>query len=237
MIAIRNAAPRMPRSHVACTACALRDFCEATGQGTVRRRRLEAGEVLFQVGDLQSALYAVRAGFVKTCAVRGEARHLLGYHILGDLLGLDALATGVHRSEAAALNDAEVCELPMRAADALMSEQPRLASRLRGTLSEHLASAGEHIVALAALTARQRVAGFLLELSGRWAGRGYSADAFDVRLTRKEIGSYLGLTFETVSRTLSGLQSEGCIAVAGRGVRIRDRALLTARFETAEPGT
>ena len=224
------------RSHVACAACALRKFCLANGSHDdlmpdmpANRRRLKAGDALFAKGTPLGALYAVRAGFLKTCAVlpNGE-RRILGYHIMGDVLGLDAIATGVHPTEAVALNGCEVCEIPTDRAERLMAGRNSVAVHFRQLLSEQIADAGERIVALGALSARQRVAGFLLDLADRWSTRGYSPNEFDLCLTRKEIGSYLGLTFETVSRTLSFFDSQEWVAVDGRHVRIRDHGALRA---------
>lgn len=222
------------RSHVACAACALRKFCIAgcgtpcgTGDVPTCRRRLRSGEALFRKGDSQVALFAVRAGFLKTCAVlpTGE-RRILGYQIMGDVLGLDAIGSGTHPTEAIALNGCEVCEIPLERAERLMAAGDGVAAHFRGLLSEQIARDEEHMVALGSFSARQRVAGFLLDLASRWAVRGYSSSEFDLCLTRKEIGSYLGLTFETVSRTLSYFDSREWIAVAGREIRIRDREAL-----------
>ena len=222
-------------SHVACAACALRNFClascdSATAEGGFNRRRLRTGETLFQKGDTQVALYAVRAGFLKTCAVlpNGE-RRILGYHIMGDVLGLDAIGAGVHPTESVALNGCEVCEILLERADRLMNNGNGLGSYLRRLLSEQIARNEEHMVALGAYSARQRVASFLLDLATRWSVRGYSPSQFELCLTRKEIGSYLGLTFETVSRTLSYFASREWISVAGRDIHIRDREALQAQ--------
>ena len=238
----RKSVAHPARTHVACAACALRKFCLANGSHDdlmpdmpANRRRLKVGETLFKKGDTVGGLYAVRAGFLKTCAVlpSGE-RRILGYHIMGDVLGLDALASGAHPTEAVALNSCEVCEIPIERAERMMAGRHAVSLHLRGLLSEQIAKAGDHMVALGAFSARQRVAGFLLDLAGRWAIRGYSPNEFDLCLTRKEIGSYLGLTFETVSRTLSYFHSKTWINVAGREIRINDRAALQDQFNGIE---
>ena len=238
----RKSVAHPARTHVACAACALRKFCLANGSHDdlmpdmpANRRRLKAGEPLFRKGDAQNALYAVRAGFLKTCAVLPtDERRILGYHIMGDVIGLDAMATGSHPTETVALNSCEVCEIPIERAERMMAGRQAVAVHLRGLLSEQIAKAGDHMVALGAYSARQRVAGFLLDLAARWAVRGYSPNEFDLCLTRKEIGSYLGLTFETVSRTLSLFHSRGWIGVAGREIRILDRAALQEQFQGVE---
>ncbi|MEO5677271.1 MAG: helix-turn-helix domain-containing protein [Usitatibacter sp.] len=230
-------------TQVACAACALKQFCLAAAALppehspptiTVNRRRLRCGQTLYARGDAHAALFAVRAGFLKSCApLPGGQRQVLGFHIMGDVLGLDALGCGVHRSDAVALNGCEVCELSLPQAERLMESRVAIALHLRALLSEQLAIAGERIVALGAMSARQRVASCLLDLALRWAGRGYSPNEFDLCLSRKEMGSYLGLTFETVSRMLSDFGAHGWIAVDGRKVRILDRSALQSQLARA----
>lgn len=231
----RKSVALQARGNVACAACALRKFCVATCgavalEGPTSRRRLKLGETLFAKGERQQSIFAVRAGFLKTCAVlpSGE-RRILGYHIMGDILGLDALGSGAHPTEATALNSCEVCEISLERVERLMAAGNELAAHMRGLLSEQIAAGEEHMVALGAFSARQRVAGFLLDLAERWAARGYSPNEFDLCLTRREIGSYLGLTFETVSRSLSYFDACEWISVAGREIRIRDRTALQAQ--------
>ncbi len=236
--------PTTAPGRIACGACSLGRFCfaGAPGQGEspvdirplLHRRRLKAGQVLFEKGGLQSSLYAIRAGSLKTCArLPNGRRQVVGFHLVGDALGLDALASGTHRTDAIALNACEVCEIPLAQAERLMQDGAGVATHLRALLSEEIATTGEHVVLLSALSARQRVAGFLLELSARWRARGHSADDIDLCMTRKEIGSYLGLTFETVSRTLSYFDSKQWIGVEGRRVRIVDRRALRAQHGQA----
>jgi CRP/FNR family transcriptional regulator, anaerobic regulatory protein len=227
---------------VACSCCALRRFCAPPGLGLdpaalpaeVRRRRLRPGEYLYSRGAPQSSLYAVRAGFLKSCApLSGGRSQVLAFHIMGDLLGLDALASGTHRSDAVALNACEVCEITLDQAERMMQERTALAAHMRSLLSGQVADALERMVALGTMSARQRVAGYILDLAGRWSGRGYSPNEFDLCMTRKEMGSYLGLTFETVSRMLSLFDAREWIAIDGRKVRIRDRAALQSLLAAA----
>jgi CRP/FNR family transcriptional regulator, anaerobic regulatory protein len=238
MESVRRTQARHARSQVACGSCALRDFCVADaihqpGPPALGSRRIRSGDTLFARNDPQRSLYAVRAGFLKQAAVMADGeRRILSLHIMGDVIGLDALGSGLHPTEAVALNDCEVCELPIGRAEQLMDGRPVTAARLRILLSEHIAQSGDRMVTLAWLTAKQRVAGFLLQLGGRWARRGYSPSEFDLCFTRKEMGSYLGLTFETVSRTLSFFAARGWIALRGREVRICDRAALELQERT-----
>ena len=229
-------------SQVACAACALKQFClaaaaaalphePATPALTVNRRRLRRGQALYTRGDAHTALFAVRAGFLTSCApLPGGKRQVLGFHIMGDVIGLDALARGVHRSDAVALDGCEVCELSLAQAERLMESRPVIALQLRALLSEQIAAASERIVVLGAMSARQRLASCLLDLATRWAGRGYSPNDFDLCMSRKEMGSYLGLTSETVSRMLSLFSAKGWIVLDGRKVGIRDRAALQSQL-------
>ncbi len=249
MDGVKNSLPQGPMSastsQVACAACALKQFCLAVtvaGQAheppapalTVNRRRLRRGQALYARGDAHTALFAVRAGFLTSCApLPGGNRQILGFHIMGDVIGLDALARGVHRSDAVALDGCEVCELSLAQAERLMESRPAIALQLRALLSEHLAAAGERVVVLGAMSARQRLASYLLDLAMRWAGRGYSPNEFDLCLSRKEMGSYLGLTSETVSRMLSLFRAQGWIVLESRKVGIRDRAALQSQLAHA----
>lgn len=230
-------------THVACAACALRPFCSPAAalpdesslpMLALQRRRLRNGQALYTRGDSQSALFAVRAGSFKSCApLPGGRRQVLGFHIMGDVLGLDALASGVHRSDAVALNGAEVCELPLARAERSMESRVAIARHVRALLSDQLAAAGERMVALGAMSAPQHLACYLLELGSRWEKRGYSPVEFDIGMSRKDLGSYLGLTFETVSRVLTLFRERGWIAVAGRKVRIIERCALQSQATCA----
>lgn len=222
-------------AQVACAACGLKPFCTASPPGSANapcapRRRLRAGEVLYAQGEPAAALYAVRAGFFKSCvsAASGEPR-VVAFHLMGDVLGLDALGGAMHRSTAVALGDGEVCRLALTEAERLMSDHAALAAGLRARMGAQLADAGERMVALCAMPASERVAAHLLEVSRRWAERGYSPSEFGLCMSRKDTGSYLGLTLESVSRTLSQFAASGWIALAGRSVKILDRAALEAQ--------
>ena len=232
MVGMRELA-RPVAAQVSCTACELGRLCRAEmaagDEAFVHRRRLGPGETLFTAGTPQSALYAVHAGFLKTGRpVPGGGTQVIGLHIMGDVFGLDGIATRTHATDAVACVSCEVCAISLGHADALMEVEPASAAHLRALLSTHVARAGDQLVTLGSLTAQQRVAAFLLDLSDRWGARGYSAKSFDLCMTRKDIGSYLGLTFETVSRMVSELREAGWLAVDGRRVEIIDRAAIEA---------
>ena len=189
--------------------------------------RLGRGEILYRDGEYLQSLYAVRAGFIKCSAQRvGGSRHILRFLLPGDVAGLDALGSGVHMTDALALDDCEVCVVPVSRAQLLADTRSALGAHLRSLLAREIGEAQAHASSLATFTARQRIAAFVLELSERWAARGYSPAAFRFPMSRRDIGNHLGLTIETVSRTLSEFRSRSWIDLTGRAIRIRDFAAL-----------
>ena len=212
-----------------CLPCALAEAEEAAGHAPVRRR-LRRGEALFRAGDPCRSVYAVRSGSLKTL-IAGLDGHeqVTGFQLAGDVLGLDGLAHGRHASQAVALEDSEVVVLPYGGdargdPRALFEVLPRLIGR-------ELVRKQKLAVLLSCMSAEQRLASFLLNLSRRLEARGYSVTEFHLRMTRSEIGSYLGLNLETVSRTLSSLHQRGLLEVSGRHVRLRDRLALAHFFD------
>jgi len=218
---------------IACSGCALQPLCDATdpvprGLPAVdARRRLTRGEVLFEEGSPQVAVYAVRAGFLKSCAsAPGGALHVLRFLLPGDAAGLEGFGARRHASRAVALDDCEVCEISLRRAQVLCDSFDGVAAHMRALLAGQLAQAQAHGAALATLTASQRVAAFLMEMSARWGERGYSAHAFRLPMDRREMADHLGLTIETVSRILSDFRDRGWAIISGRAVAILDPAAL-----------
>jgi len=221
--------PVMPPRQIACSGCALQPLCDVA-QSVPRdvpavdcRLRLSRGEVLFEEGSPQIALYAVRAGFLKSCASGHDGKlHILRFLLPGDAAGLEGFGARRHASRAVALDDCEVCEISLRRAQVLADSFARVAADLRSLLAVQLAQSQAHATALATLTAPQRLAAFLVELSRRWRERGYSAHAFRLPMDRREIGEHLGMTIETVSRILSDFKARGWVRVSGRAVEILD---------------
>ena len=221
-----------------CTDCSLRTLCmpveidDPESEDLLRRlvahrTRLRKGEVLFRPGDRFVALYAIRLGSLKTVALADDGSELVtGYHLTGEIVGLDGMGQDTYASQALALEDTEVCILPIdrieRLAHREQSFQQRLYRLLSGAISRERANA----LMLGTMRAEQRLASFLLDLSARYQTRGYSATEFVLRMTREEIGSHLGLKLETVSRLLSRFDEEGLIQVRGRVIKLLDRLIL-----------
>jgi CRP/FNR family transcriptional regulator len=231
---------------VACSACSLRAICLPVGLAgeslarvdarmVASRRRLQRGEPLFRQGDAFDALYAVWTGSFKTRALTTGAREqVTGFQMGGELIGLDAIATGTFQADAVALESAQVCVIPFDALQSLAQEEPSLQRQLQRVMSLEIVQKQRLMLLLGGTAADQRVAAFLLDLAQRAGARGFSPSSLLLRMTRREIGSLLGLTLETVSRALSRLQRAGLLFVRWRQVRIADPAGLQ-RLLQAEP--
>jgi CRP/FNR family transcriptional regulator len=199
---------------------------------TVTSRRLKRRETLFRAGDRFHFLYAVRSGTFKCTMVAADGREqVTGFRMGGDLLGLDALAEGVHATSAVALEDSEVVMLPYAELRQLApGGSAALNEAVSRLLSREIVRDHKLMALRGSLSAVERVAAFLLNMSGHMKERGYSPREFHLRMTRGEIGSYLGINLETVSRIFSDLQRRGVLEVDNRHVRIADMQALTGMF-------
>ena len=185
------------------------------------RRRLKRGDSLFKAGDEFHALYAIRSGFLKTTVLNADGREqVTGFQMGGELLGLDGIGVGRYNGNAVALEDSEVCVLPFALIEELGREIPAIQRNLHSVLSREIVRDHGVMMLLGSMSAEERLAAFLLNLSRRFTARGYSASDFHLRMTREEIGSYLGLKLETVSRLFSRFQTDGLIEVQQKHVRI-----------------
>jgi CRP/FNR family transcriptional regulator len=220
-----------------CSNCSMRELCLPLGlaQDALRqldefvtnRIRLKKGEVLYRDGDSFSALYAIRMGSCKTTVLAEDGREqVAGYHMLGDVIGMDGIATGRHGCQALALEDSEVCVLPFDDLEVLSRSVAPLQRNLHQFLSREISRDHNIMLLLGSMRAEERLAAFLLNLSQRYRDRGYSSTEFVLRMSREEIGSYLGLKLETVSRLFSRFQQEGLLQVQGRAVKLLDIAAL-----------
>ena len=187
------------------------------------RIKLKKGDKLYRAGEPFSALYAVRLGSCKTTVLAEDGREqITGYHMLGDILGLDGIGTEKHGCEAVALEDTEVCTIPFNRLEELARDVAPLQHNLHQFLSRDIER--HHKVML--MLGSMRLAVFLLNLSDRYRRRGYSSTEIVLRMTREEIGSYLGLKLETVSRLFSRFQEEGLLQVQGRVLKLLDLSAL-----------
>ncbi len=225
---------RMPTLEAACTNCTLRDICLPHGltraelesldhRLVATRRKLLRGAALFQAGDRFESVYAVWTGFFKTTIASPDGRtQVTGFQLGGELLGLDGIATRRHELDAIALEDSQVCVIPFDLLQSLALEIPSLQTQLLRLISRDLVRHQQAMLQLGSMYAEERLAAFLVDLTQRLHARGFSESALLLRMTREEIGSYLGLTLETVSRTFSKFQADGLLFVRNRQIRITD---------------
>ena len=217
----------------ACSTCCLRSVCLPSGVPAAdlarfdeiarAKRRIARGSSLYYSGDAFEFLYAVHSGAFKTVGVsRNGTEKITGFHLSGELLGMEAISTGRHAYTTVALEDSEVCAIPFAALERLAASIPSLQHQLFRVLSGDISRDHGLMLLLGGMSAEQRLAAFLLSLSRRYQGLGYAADRFTLRMTREEIGNYLGLTLETVSRLLSRFQREGLIRVRQREIELHD---------------
>lgn len=208
----------------------------ASGQEALfAHRRYRAGQRIFTLGQEFDALYIVHSGFLKTSVLDDAGNEkVLGFPMKRDVLGVDAISAGRHASEAVALCDTDLIVVPFGEFNALIREKPALENLPYQLMSRELAQQHAMVGLLGTLSAEARVARFLAAHGDRHAALGFSPKAFQLRMTRQEIGSYLGLTLETVSRALSALGAAGIIAIEQRSVEILDARIL--RTLTRVPG-
>ena len=231
------AEPRGPASlqgQVACAVCAFNPLCNPRGAASdapspvEARKRVARGQPLFSAGTGQSSIYAVRAGFLKSCVANpGGEKHIVRFLLPGDVAGLDGCGSGIYASDAVALSDCELCEISTYRASMLCDFNPRVGSHLRRLLAQELVRTQQHATAVASLKARERLARFLVDLGRRWLERGYSSRAFLLPMSRRDIAEHLGLTPETVSRLLAEFRDRGWITHRRRSVEILDENALT----------
>ncbi len=223
----------------ACSACSLRELCLPVGLDPEevaklemligRSRPLRRGEYLFRVGAPFQSLYAVRTGFLKSYVLHEDGREqVTGFHMMGEIVGMDAISGDVHTCDAIALEDTEICEIPFARLEELSRHMPTLDRHLHKIMSREIVRDHGVMLLLGTMKAEERLAAFLLNLSQRYAARGYSPTSFHLRMTREEIGSYLGLKLETVSRAFSHFQEEGLVSVRNKDVELKDVEALKA---------
>ncbi|SDI69195.1 transcriptional regulator, Crp/Fnr family [Paraburkholderia phenazinium] len=221
------------RSAARCSSCAMRPLCMPQGLSSDELPKLEAlicsarpvrrGDKLYRAGDAFEHLYAVRSGSLKTTMAHRDGREqVTGLRLAGEALGLDGISEDKHACSATALEDSTVCIIPYVALKRLCREIGSMQERLHKMMGEQIVREGGQMMLLGSLSAEERVAAFLLDVSERNAKRGYSSAEFNLRMTREDMGSYLGTTLETVSRTLSRFQKRGLIDTQGKFIRIID---------------
>lgn len=207
------------------------DLAEGDAALVYMTRRIERSESLYHAGDEFDSLYAVRSGFFKTMHTLEDGREqVTGFHMAGEIMGMDGIGPEKHNSSAVALEDSEVCVIPYSRLVNLGPGMRELQRQFHKVMSRAISQEQSVMLLLGTMRADERLAAFLLNLSKRLTTRGYSPSEFNLRMTREEIGSYLGLKLETVSRAFSKFQGDGLISVHQKQICIRDVAGLTRRM-------
>ena len=185
------------------------------------RRKVKRGATLFTNGEKFTSLYAIRTGFFKTCLATEDGRdQVTGFQMAGEIIGLDGIVNDHHTCDAVALEDAEVCVMPFERIEELSREVTALQTHVHKIMSREIVREHGVMLLLGSMRAEERLAAFLLNLVQRLHARGFSQSELVLRMTREEIGSYLGLKLETVSRTFSKFVEDGIVEVKQRHVRI-----------------
>lgn len=218
---------------VACSGCSLTTLCLPFGLDTEDVERLERiikrnrpvhrGQLLFSPGEQFRSLYVIKTGAVKTFTQTPAGdEHVIGFHLPGEMVGLDAIQNDHHGCFAKALETTAVCELPFENLEHLSASIPSLQHQMLRLLSREISVEANMISLLNNSTAEERLASFLLSISDRFSRRGFSAVDFFLAMSRQDIGSYLGLALETVSRLFTRFQDHGILQVDRKHIQIKD---------------
>ena len=218
---------------IACSNCNMRELCMPLGLDAEELKRVDElvtkrplvkrGSALFRAGDKFTALFAIRSGFFKTSITSEDGRaQVTGFQMAGEIVGLDGIATDLHTCDAIALEDTEVCALPFERIEEIAREVKALQHHVHKIMSREIVREHGVMLLLGNMRSEERLAAFLLNLVQRLHVRGFSSSDLVLRMTREEIGSYLGLTLETVSRTFSKFADDGIITVNQRQVHIQN---------------
>lgn len=187
------------------------------------RRKIKRGAALFRNGETFTSLCAIRSGFFKTSVTTEDGRdQVTGFQMSGEIIGIDGIVTDEHSCDAIALEDAEVCVMPFDRIEKISREVNAMRHHLHKIMSREIVREHGVMLLLGSMRADERLAAFLLNLLQRLHSRGFSQFELVLRMTREEIGSYLGLKLETVSRTFSKFVDQGLIEVRHRHLRILD---------------
>lgn len=193
--------------------------------------QFKAGQRIHTIGQPFDMLYIVYSGFLKTVMIdESGSEQVLSFPMKGDLFGIDGIHTKQYTTETVALSNCDIVLVPFKALSALGRTHHEMESAIYGVMSRELVREQAMVGTLGSLSAEARVARFLVFLSERFTEMGYSGKQFNLRMTRQEIGNYLGLTLETVSRTFSAFNAFGLISVDQRAIVVNDlNALRTLR--------
>lgn len=226
----------MPNS-AHCQTCSLSSLClpvslqddeiEQLDNIVEKSRPLHKGDILFRQGEELRSIFAIRAGSLKTFTLTHDGEEQInGFYFPGELVGLAGLDEGEYPMSAKLMETTTVCEIPYARLDELLGQMPELRRSLMRSLGREIRDDQQMLMLLSRKTAEQRIATFLLKLSTRYQARGYSATQFRLSMSRNEIGNYLGLAVETVSRIFTRFSSAALLRVEGKEIELLDLAAL-----------
>lgn len=221
----------------ACETCGVRRLClpvslDSEDLNTVSRmvkahRLLQGNEFIYHIGDEFRSLYAIRSGAVKTYGLTSDGKEqITGFHLSGELVGMDAISDHIHSCNAVTLEETEVCEIPFDQLEVLTQKIPSLMHELTCIMSREIHAEEDMLIMIGKMRSTQRIACFLQNLYHRERQRGGGIDSIRLPMSREDVGNYLGLTVETVSRKLSSLQDQGVIQIEKRHIKFLDTAAL-----------
>ncbi len=222
-----------------CSTCSMHQLCLPMGLGENdmdkldqiigRRRKVPRDGYLYRMDDPFINLYAVRIGHFKTYQINASGeQQITGFQMKGELLGMDAISTDRHHCDALALEDSEVCEIPFPRLEEPFGAMPILLRHFHRMMSQEITREQSAMLLLGNMRAEQRFAAFLVNLASRYTARGYSSTSFQLRMSREDIGNYLGLTIESISRLLSKFKKQGLLKVSNREIELLDPVTLKA---------
>ena len=229
----KNTAFDLSHMKVACKECSLRELCLPLGledadvtsiESIIKRTHsLKKGDYLYRIGDALGGLYAISQGTVKTSEVGPDGDiQITGFHFPGELLGIDAISSDRHPCDAVALEPTQVCEIPLDSLEDLAREVPSLQKQLLRIMSREIVQDEAMLLMLGKMSAEARLAACLLSFGERYQRMGLSDTEFRLSMSRQDLGDYLGLALETVSRLFSRFQEENLLAAEGRQLRLLD---------------
>lgn len=227
---------------VSCASCSLVDLCLPHGMDddeliklddiVVRQNPYQPGQHLYRPGEKSHALFAVRSGALKTyCITEDGEEQVLGFTLPGELVGMDGLGGKEYSSAAVVLETSSICELPFDRLEGICNELPGLHRQMMNVVGREITSDQHMLMLLGKRTAEERLASFILSLSRRYQQRGLSATDFNLPMSRQDIGNYLGLAIETVSRLFAQFKDKGILDVNRRHITITDHAKLRGMVE------
>ena len=224
--------PRTTYSPIACTNCGIYQLCYSVGGDAdlstldtlvKNRKTIKRGDFLYRTGDQFRSIYAIRGGSVKTSILADDGRvQVTGFHVAGNVLGLDSIVTSQYNCEATALEATGVCEVPFSRFEELSKKAPDLQYKMLKIMSQEILNNRELMMLLGKMNGEERLATYLLSMSRSLEKRGLSSVQFNMSMSRGDIGNYLGMAEETISRIFTRFQNEGLITLQRRHVTIND---------------